>query len=317
VGTGPYKFANWVKGDSVELEAADTYRDADSIQIKEVTFKFIGDGAAMAAALLAGDIDVIPVGLSGEFVGQFESMDEFVVQVGTTNGETILSMNNKKEPLNDIRVRRAIAHAINRQEVIDGGQFGYGTPIGSHFAPHHPAYVDLTGMYAYDPEKSKALLKEAGLGDGLTLSLKLPPVEYARQGGEVIAAQLKQVGITAEIENVEWAQWLDQVYKKKNYDLSIVSHVEPMDIGIYAREGYYFNYDNPEFNEIIKKVDSALTPEEQEKYLKQAQRKLAEDCVNGYLFQLPKIAVFKKGLQGVWKDSHLFANDIARMSWAN
>ena len=89
--------------------------------------------------------------------------------------ETILAINNTKPPLDDIRVRRALAHAIDRQAVIDGAMFGYGTPIGSHFAPHHPAYVDLTDRYPFDPEKAKALLNEAGHGNGLTFTLKLPP----------------------------------------------------------------------------------------------------------------------------------------------
>ena len=116
---------------------------------------------------------------------------------------------------------------------IDGAMFGYGTPIGTHFAPHNPDYVDLTGQSAYDPEMSKALLAEAGVSD-LTLTLKLPPPSYARRGGEIIASQLREVGIETEISNLEWAQWLEQVFKGKDYDLTIVSHTEPMDINIYA-----------------------------------------------------------------------------------
>ena len=120
--------------------------------------------------------------------------------------------------------------------------FGYGTPIGTHFAPHHPDYVDLTGGSAHDPAKARALLKEAG-AENLTLSLKLPPPSYARRGGEIIAAQLREVGIGTEIENLEWAQWLEQVFRGKDFDLTIVSHTEPMDIGIYANPEYYFQYD--------------------------------------------------------------------------
>ncbi|SLN25433.1 ABC transporter substrate-binding protein [Oceanibacterium hippocampi] len=317
VGSGPFKFVKWNKGQSVELAKYDGYRDAADIKLNSVTFRFVADAAAQAASLLSGDVDYYPLFGAVEALGQFENNPDFEVLVGTTNGETILSTNNKAKALSDLRVRQAIAHAINRKELIDGAMYGYGTPIGSHFAPHHPAYEDLTGTYPYDPEKSKALLKEAGYGDGLELSLKLPPTAYARNGGQIIADQLGKVGITAKIENVEWAQWLDQVYKKKNYDLSIVSHVEPMDIGIYARPDYYFQYENPTFNELIEKADSAVTEEEQDKYLREAQEILAKDAVNGYLFQLAKVAVYKKGLVGAWKDSHLFANDMARMHWEN
>ena len=168
-------------------------------------------------------------------------------------------MNNANTALSDIRVRRAVAHAIDRQAIIDGAMFGSGTPIGSHFAPHHPAYVDLTGLYPHDVTKAKALLAEAGYADGLKLRLTLPPPSYARRGGEVIAAQLAAVGIEAEIIPVEWAQWLKQVFKATDYDLTIVSHTEPFDIGIYARDSYYFNYKSERFNTVYAELQKLLT----------------------------------------------------------
>ena len=128
--------------------------------------------------------------------------------IGGTEGKTILAMNNKKKPLDDLKVRQAIAYAIDRKAVIDGAMNGLGTPIGSHLTPNDPGYVDLTGMYPHDPEKAKALLKEAGVTTPLELSLILPPPPYARQGGQIIAAELAEVGINAKIQDVEWAQWL-------------------------------------------------------------------------------------------------------------
>src|SRR3546814_3195371 len=104
---------------------------------------------------------------------QFENDPRYAAEIGATEGETILAINNARPPLDDIRVRRALAHAIDKRAVIDGAMFGYGTPIGSHFSPLHPAYVDLADYYAYDPGKAKALLAEAGHANGLTLALKL------------------------------------------------------------------------------------------------------------------------------------------------
>ena len=107
--------------------------------------------------------------------------------------------------------------------------FGYGT-YWNTFCASNPAYVDLTGNSNYDPEKAKALLAEAGYPNGFTTTLKLPPPSYARRGGEIIAAQLRAVGIETEISNLEWAQWLEQVFRGKDYGLTIVSHTEPMDM---------------------------------------------------------------------------------------
>ena len=315
VGTGPYRFERWVKGDSVALIKNPLYRDAGSVRIARVVFKFVADPSAQVAALLAGDVDLFPILGAPESLARFKDDPRFVVLEGTTEGETILAINNRRKPLDDIRVRRAIAHAIDRQPIIDGAMFGHGTPIGTHFAPHHPAYVDLTARYPHDPERARTLLAEAGYAGGLTVSLKLPPPTYARRGGEIIASQLAKVGIRASIEPLEWAQWLDVVFKQKNYDLSIVSHVEPLDIGIYADPDYYFQYDGSEFRNLISRADSTADVAERNRYLEQAQRRLTEDAVNGFLFQLAKTQVFRRGLRGVWRNSPIFVNDVAAMWW--
>ena len=315
VGTGPFKFVKWTKGDSVVLERNPQYRSPGDIKLSNVTFKFVGDANAQVAAMMAGDVDVFPRIGALETLKQFENDPRFQILQGTTEGETVLSTNNKRPPLDDVRVRCAIAHAINREEIINGSEFGYATPIGSHFPPHHPAYVDLTDLRAHDLDKARALLKEAGYEGGLELTLQLPPPEYARRSGEIIAAQLAKVGIKVSIENVQWARWLDVVYKQKNYDLSIVSHVEPNDISIYANPDYYFQYDNREFRDIITKADTVLETKERYAHLREAQRKLATDCVNGFLFQLAKAGVARRELKGLWQNWPMFVNDIAVVYW--
>ncbi|MGA2042729.1 MAG: ABC transporter substrate-binding protein [Roseiarcus sp.] len=315
VGTGPYKLANWTKGSSVTLEKWDGYRDAAKIAIAKATFRIINDPSAQVAALLAGDVDAFPRFGNFDAVAQFQSDPRFKVTAGGTEGKTILAINNKKKPLDDVRVRRAIAYAIDRKAIVDGADNGLGAPIGSHLTPTDPGYVDLTGEYPHDPAKAKALLKEASVTTPLQLSLILPPPNYARKGGEIVAAELGEVGIEAKIENVEWAQWLSGVYTAKNYDLTIISHVEPLDIGIYANPDYYFQYDNKDFREIIAKLTAAPDLETYKKYMGEAQRKLADDCVNAFLFQLPQVTVADANLTGLWKDSPIFANDLSALAW--
>ncbi len=314
VGTGPFKFDRWVQGDRVELVENPDYW-GEKPALKSATFKFISDPTAAFAAMMAGDIDAFPGYPAPETLAQFEADPRFQLLIGSTEGETILAMNNKSEKLSDPKVRQAIAHAINRQEIIDGAMFGYGTPIGTHFAPHNPDYVDLTGQSAYDPEKAKALLAEAGV-ETLTLSLKLPPPSYARRGGEIIAAQLRAVGIETEISNLEWAQWLEQVFRGKDFDLTIVSHTEPMDINIYARPDYYFQYDNPAFQELMKDLDLAADPAARSEILAKAQQVIADDYVNGYLFQLARTGVADAKIQGLWANAPTQANDLTGVSWA-
>ena len=283
IGTGPFTFDEWVQGDRIELSRFDGYW-GDAPALEEATFKFISDPTAAFAAMMAQDIDAFAGFPAPENLPQFEADPRFQVLVGSTEGETILAMNNKQPPLDDVRVREAVSHAIDRQAIIDGAMFGLGTPIGTHFAPHNPDYVDLTDKSNYDPERARELLDEAGLSDGFTTTLKLPPPSYARRGGEIIAAQLREVGIETEITNLEWAQWLEEVFRGKDFGLTIVSHTEPFDIGIYARPDYYFQYDNPEFQELMTTLGTTSDPDARSELLAQAQTMIADDYVNGYLF---------------------------------
>ena len=314
IGTGAFMFDNWVQGDRIDLVRNEEYWGAPAY-LDSATFKFISDPTAAFAAMMAEDLDAFYAFPAPENLPQFDADPRFKVIVGSTEGETILAMNNKMPPFDDVRVREAVAHAINRQEIIDGALFGYGSPIGTHFAPHHPDYVDLTDISEYDPEKSKALLEEAGIETPIQVKMTLPPPSYARRGGEIIAAQLRQVGIEPQIENVEWAQWLETTFRGKDYGLTIVSHTEPLDINIYARPDYYFQYDNPDFQALMEKVAVESDPEARSEMFKTAQTTIAEDYVNAYLMQLPLLTVAKTGLMGLWPNAPTQATDLTGVTW--
>ncbi|UWQ91752.1 ABC transporter substrate-binding protein [Rhodobacteraceae bacterium M382] len=315
IGTGAFKFSGWVQGDKIELVKNSDYWGTPA-HLDSATFKFISDPTAAFAAMMAEDIDAFSGYPAPENLPQFDADPRFQVLIGSTEGETILSTNNKQPPFDNVKVRQAVAHAIDRQAIVDGAMFGYGTPIGTHFAPHNPAYVDLTGQSAHDPDMARSLLAEAGFPDGFETTLHLPPPSYARRGGEIIAAQLAEVGIKAEITNVEWAQWLETVFRGKNFGLTIVSHTEPMDIGIYARPEYYFQYDNAAFQQLMTDLNGTTDPAKRTEMLQQAQKIIADDYVNGYLFQLAALGVAKADLQGLWVNAPTQATDLTGVSWA-
>jgi peptide/nickel transport system substrate-binding protein len=313
VGTGPFAFADWVQGDHVTLAAFPGYWGAKPA-LQTATFRFISDPTAAFAAMMAGDVDAFPNFPAPETLAQFQADPRFSVIVGSTEGETILAMNHRTAALANPKVRAAIAHAINRADIIEGAMFGFGTPIGSHFAPHNPDYIDLTAQSSFDPEAARALLAEAGQTN-LKLRLALPPPTYARRGGEILAAQLAAVGIQTEITNLEWAGWLETVFKGHDFDLTIVSHTEPMDIGIYARPDYYFGYQNADFNAAMAALDTATDPAERRALLQQAQELLAADHANGFLFQLAKTGVANAKLEGLWANAPTQANDLTAVTW--
>jgi peptide/nickel transport system substrate-binding protein len=314
VGTGPYMLENWVKGSSISLKKWDGFRNAGAVKLQRASFRFIADPAAQVAAMLAGDIDAFPR-ITPRSVEQFKGNPKFQVVVSGSRAKTIMAINDKKKPFDDVRVRRAINMAIDRKAVIQGAGDGYGVPIGSYYPPSAPGYIDLTSVDAYNPDKARALLKEAGVSN-LDVTITLPPPPYARQGGEVIASELSKVGINAKLQNVEWAQWLSNVYGAKNYDLTIISHVEPFDLGNFAKPDYYWNYHSPKFDELYTKYKSTGNAKDRMKLLADIQRLIAEDAPMAFLYQPQWVTVANKNVRGLWKDMPIFANDLSTMSWA-
>jgi peptide/nickel transport system substrate-binding protein len=310
IGTGPFRFKRWVRGDRVEMERNPDYWNPQLPYLDAVTFKFIGDASAQIAALKAGDLDVIGYIAAPESAMELARDPRFKVFAGTTTGEVILSTNNRAKPFDDPRVRRAMAHAIDRRAVIDLVMFGYGTPIGSHWSPSTPYYRDLTGRYPYDPDRARSLLAQAGYPDGFSATIKLPAIySYSRRAGEVIADMLGRIGIRLQIEIVEWGQWLDRIFKKREYQLTMIGHVEAWDIGIYANPDYYFQYDSPAFREAYEQALQAPSEEEKARRFGRCQEIIAADAVNGYLFSAPSLPAMRAQVMGWWENYPTVALD--------
>nr|WP_231980769.1 ABC transporter substrate-binding protein [Tessaracoccus coleopterorum] len=225
-GSGPYKFVRWDQGSLVQLDANQDYWGTPA-RFSPVNFRYFADPNAMNTSMLSGQLDIISNLTVPQSLGQFSDTSKYTVHEGTTEGEVVLGFNHASEALKDLRVRRAINHAIDRQALMDSVWGGKGMLIGSMVPPTDPWFEDLSNTYPYDPAKAKELLAEAGYASGLTLRLRVPNLPYGPTSGRFIAAQLQAVGIKVELEELEWARWLDQVYGKHDYDMTVVAHVEP------------------------------------------------------------------------------------------
>ena len=314
VGTGPFKFMEWARGDQVTLAKFEDYHTKGIPYLEKVTFKFIGDPSAQIAGLKAGDIDAVAYDVSPENALILEKDVKFRVLNGYTTTKVILSTNHSRKPFSDVRVRRAMAHAIDRSALIKGAMSGYGVPIGTHMDPGNPYYIDLTSAYPYDTQKAKQLLKEAGYADGFDAVIKLPErYTYAKRSGEIVADMLSQVGIKLKIEVIEWGQWIDRVFKNADYDLTVIGHAEPFDINIYANPKYYFRYDSPKFQETLKKAEMEVSPKVRRELYIACQRIITEDAVNGFLFVLPSLPTMKKEVMNWWKNYPIPAVDVTEV----
>jgi ABC-type dipeptide/oligopeptide/nickel transport system permease component/ABC-type transport system substrate-binding protein len=309
IGTGPYQFAEWRRGTSVRVIRQDNYWGRAAI-LGSITFTFIGDPTAARAALEAGDVDGFPGFPAPELVARLSQDPRFQVYAGLSSGKTIMAMNNRRAPFTDPRIRQAISRAIDREALIKAAMFGYGAPIGSHFGTLDDGYVDLTAVNRFDPDASRVLLAQAKFQMSRPLKLILPPLSYARRAGEIMAEQLAAVGVKVIIENVEWAVWLDQVFTRHDYDLTIVAHVEPMDYDIYARDSYYFGYDSARYRAAYADLQAITAPDARRAGLARLQEILAEDAPCVFLFQLPALGVFRADIHDIWAPTLLTALDL-------
>ena len=313
VGTGPYRVAQWERGHSIHLTKADTYRDAAQVRMAQASFRFLHDPTEQITALRAGEID-LAFNFATQTVQRFQDYSQYQVLIGASTGKGMLALNQRRAPLNDVRVRRAITHAIDREAFIRSVLGGRGVVIGSHFSPADAGYLHLAGMYPYDPGRARALLKAAGVSAPLRRTLALPPAPYAHQGGPVIAQDLARVGIVAELQRLSWEQWLNGPFKGQ-FDMTLINHVEPLDYRIYTDPGYYFGYDSPAYRALVQRHAAAANARERQLLWGQLQRHLAQDAVNAWIFAPQIGTVVRKGLRGVWMNYPIFVHDIAALSW--
>ena len=313
VGTGPYVLDEWRKGDSLTLRRNDSYWGTKPA-LSSVVLRYFKDAAAMNNALLSNSIDVLSTVQAPDTLSQFADTTKYQVIEGTTTGEVVLSMNNGKGLLTDPRVRKAIRLAIDHQALLNTAWAGRGELIGSFVPPTDPWYEDRTGDYKYNPSQAKELLRQAGVADGTTLRFRIPNLPYAVASAQVVKSQLAQVGLTANIDTLEFpAAWLTQVFTNADYDMSIVAHVEPRDMAIFANPKYYFRYSDPKYQQLLTEADTG-SPEQQTAKLKEAAELLSQDAAADFLFLLPNLIVAKNGVTGLPRNQVSEAFDMSALS---
>lgn len=316
VGTGPFRFVSWQRGSAITLERNPAYYNTALPYLDAVTFRFIPDANAQLAALRSGDIDVIGSGLAPENALSLRQGDGFNVIVGRSTNKVTLSMNNGRAPFNDIRVRRAVQHAVDKNAILQGVMLGNGRVLGTHRTPVESCYSDLAGLYRPNPQLSRSLLQQAGYTAQrpLRVTLTLPSqYEYAVRTGQAVAAQLNKVGIQTEIKLVDFSTWLKQVFQGGDYDMSVIGHAEPNDIGVYANKGYYFHYDSPRFREQFDSYQRTTNRSAACLAMRALQKRLADDAVNVWVQELPYMAAMKSQVAGWWTDQPLPSLNVTQV----
>ncbi|MCX4831065.1 ABC transporter substrate-binding protein [Streptomyces sp. NBC_01016] len=313
VGTGPYEVKRWNRGDSITLARRPGYWGR-APHFDTVTLKYFKDPTAMNNALLTGTIDVIGAMQSPDSLYRFENNPKYRVIEGSTNGEVMLSLNNGSGPMKSGKARQAVRYAIDHKALVDTCWGGRGKLIGSMVPPTDPWYQDLTGMYPYDRAKAKRLLKESGEA-GRTLRLRIPTLPYAAACGTVVKSQLEQAGFKVELDQLEFpAAWLTTVFKNADYDMTIMSHIEPRDMtAVFGSKDYYTRYDSPAFRKLLAKADEG-SQKEQITSMRAAARTLSKDAAADWLFLLPNLMVADADITGLPVNSVTESLDLTGLS---
>lgn len=311
MGSGPFAFSTWTKGDSITL-AKNTHYWGTPGRFDTVTFRYYVDPNAMITAMLSGDLDIISNLQAPQSLSQFADTTRFTIVEGTTTGEVTMGFNHSNPALAQLKVRQAICYAIDRKALLNTVWAGHGQLIGSHVAPTEPYYEDLSNTYPYDPEKAKALLAEAGVTN-LALRLRVPITKYATDSATFVQSQLKDVGITVTIEQLDFSRWLTEVFTNGDYDMTIVAHVEPRDLVKWADPKYYWHYNNPELQALVKEADAG-SADDYVRLMKQASELLANDAAADWLFLLPNLVVTTSDVTGVGQNATALSFDLTTIA---
>ncbi|RSZ62387.1 ABC transporter substrate-binding protein [Corynebacterium hylobatis] len=293
VGTGPYELERFAVGESIAFTArADYWGDAARA---DAAIRYFADAPSAVNALRSGDIDVVWAMQSPELLDTLP--EEHTVQVGTTNGEVLVSMNNRRAPFDDPDVRRAVAHAVDRDALNLVVWEGLATDTGG--APVPPTDPWFTGHdhAPHDPDLARELLD----GREPAITISVPSLPYAQAVSELLYSQLRDVGFDVTLHTVEFpAVWLTEVMSAHNYDMSIIAHVEARDIpALFGSPDYYLGYDNAGVRAELLAADTAATAQEQTEHMRVAVDTIMSEAGALTVFNLPNIVITAPGVTGV------------------
>ena len=305
VGTGPFKFVSRAAQDSIVLERFEDYW-GEGAYLDKVTFKIIENADSILMSLQSGAVDMF-AHLTSTQVAQLG--DGFNIEEGTMNLVQAMYLNNAEKPFDDVRVRQALCYAVDRQQILDLAFDGYGSLIGSSMYPAFGKYFDdsLTNHYSHDVEKAKALLADAGYPGGFAMTITVPSNYQPHiDTAQVIVEQLREVGVTAEIQLVEWGTWLSDVYAGRQFqstvvgvDASTMTARALLERFTSSASNNFINYNNEEYDAFFQQAVTAADDETRTAAYKQAEANLTENAANVYIQDLADLVAVRKGLEGV------------------
>ena len=320
-GTGPFKYVSRSPQENIIMEKNDDYWDTEHpAYLDEVVFKVVSDTNAIVTGLKGGSIDLVQR-IDSNQSAQLQGGD-FTIYEGGMNLVQALYLNNAEKPFDDVRVRQALSYAVDRQAVLDMIADGKGTIIGSSMFPAFDKYYEpeLAEMYPQDIEKAKELLTEAGYPDGFDMTITVA-TNYQQHvdTAQILVEQLKQIGVNAEIQQIEWESWLSDVYADRQFQSTVVGLDAAYLSGRALLERFesessknFINFKNDEYDKYYKEVRKSTDDAEQTELYKKMERILAEDAANVYIQDMASEVVLRDTFGG-FEFYPLYVLDMAKI----
>lgn len=296
-GTGPYSLADYRKGDSITLDVnADYWGEAPANG--GVVYQYYADPTALNNALLTGAVDLVTSQSNPDSLAEFEAAGFQIIE-GTSTTKELLAFNDRNAPFDDVRVRKAIYSAIDREKLLDAIWDGRGELIGSMVPPSEPWYLDLADNNPYDPALSEQLLTEAGHPDGFTFTIDTPESGVHSTVAEFVQSELAKVGVTAQINLITDDEWYQKVYTDKDFEATLQGHVNDRDINFYGNPDFYWGYDNADVQNWLSASEAASSVEEQTELIEKANQQISDDAASVWLYLNPQLRIAAEGVSGV------------------
>ena len=322
VGTGPFKFVSRSVQENIILERHEDYYGTPAY-LDRVTYRIYEDSNALFTALNSGALDLV-AHLTSDQVSNLTNGYE--VLEGTMNLVQALYLNHAVEPFNDVRVRQALCYAVDVDAMLALTADGHGTKVGSSMYPAFTKYFDasLADAYPHDVEKAKALLAEAGYPDGFSFTITVPSNYQPHvDTAEVLVEQLSQVGITAQIDLVDWNTWLEDVYGNRNFETTVVGFDSSIlnASGMLARwvtgsDQNMINYSDPDYDAAYAAAQATVDDAEQTAYYKECLQILSDTAANVYLQDLADFVAINPALEG-FQFYPLYVIDMSLLRFAD
>src|SRR3569833_1062134 len=313
-GTGPYTLGEWRRGSALSLERYDGYWGTKPTN-KEVVFQYFTDATAENNALLTNAVDVITSVQSPDSLAQFKDNPAYTVSNGQSATKLILAFYDRMAPFDNVKVRKAIARAIDDKALLQSIWGDYGSLIGSYVPTTEQWYEDLTSVDPYDPDSAKLLLVVAGFLFGFFFTLDTPDYDPHPVVAQFVQSELAKVGVTVNINVITANEWYTKVYQQHDIAATLQEHVNHRDIVFYGDPNFYWGYDNPEVVKQIADSEAAMTVDEQTADLKKANEIIAKDAASDWLYLYPQIVVSAANVTGYplnGLNSQFFVYDIKK-----